>query len=42
MTKEQKFYCKIGQAVCDVGRFILLLSIPTSGWIIASLLANLI
>lgn len=42
MTKEQKIYCQIGQAVCDTLKFLGLCSVITGFWSIANILANLI
>lgn len=42
MTKEQKFYYRVGQAVCDTLKFLGLCGVLTGFWSIANILSNLI
>lgn len=42
MSKRQRFYCKIGQAVCDLGRFTLIVGLMYGLGTLANTLANLI
>lgn len=42
MTKEQKIYCKIGQAVCNLVGATMFLAIPMAACALAGYIASLI
>ena len=42
MSKKQKFYCKLGQAVCNIGQFSLGIAFLYVMLALANTLANLI
>ena len=41
MTREQKIYCKIGQAVCNVIGGTMFVAIPMAACALAGYIANL-
>ena len=41
MTREQKIYCKIGQAVCNVIGATMFVAIPMATCALAGYIANL-
>ena len=41
MTREQKIYCKIGQAVCNVVGATMFVAIPMAACTLAGYMANL-
>jgi len=42
MSKEKRFYCKIGQAVCNAAKITLLVGLMYGLGTLANTLANLI
>lgn len=42
MTKKQKFYCKLGQAVCNVTSALIFFAVPMAACWLAGYIANII